>query len=435
MVPETVSVELLDAGGRQLDAEDVAFSGGVATVQAPWSLPRAGAYRVRASAPGGTQTVTVNALPEPAGDLGGVAALASWGVPEGAAEYLRQHGFVVTEVTSEDAAAVLSADPLIVVGDPRLDPQLAAGSDLAAAYAALWSAVDQGARLLVLEPPPPGVRAFWPIQAPLRPATGACDDWAGIPPPAAPSGAYGSWAPAPQLAFDLSSKGALDIYHPDGTYMPRAKGAGYPGCHTLFSVRYGAGWVTLSTVPLLQHFQDVRARLDLMTLIKASLRRKHRQPASPGLAWVMRQKLAALAKAPPNPMTTAAAVWYLPAPALIAPAAVLAPEVSDGDPQTCWSAPPRAAAGGSLRLDLGAPRQVHALELDFGAASADWPARFQLAASSDGVHWTPLTAPAPAANGALAVAVPSRPAGWRDFQLTVTGASAHPWQVCEFSAR
>jgi hypothetical protein len=409
---------LLDANGHALDTQEIDYRGGVAPVPSPWSLPRSGAYRVRASASSGTQTVSVNALPEPARDLGGVTALASWGVPAGAADYLRQHGFVVTEVSADDTSA-LSADALIVVGDPRLD-----GGDLAAAYTALWHAVDQGARLLVLEPPPPGVRAFWPIQAPLRPATGVCDDWDSLP-------AAGSWAPAPQLAFDLSSKGTLDIYHSDGTYMPRAKSAGYPGCHTLFSIRYGAGWVTLSTVPLLQHFQDVRARLDLMTLIKDSLRRKHRQPASPGLAWVMRQRLETLAKAPPKPWATAAAVWYLPPPAPVAPAAVLAPEASDGDPQTCWSAPP-AAAGGALRLDLGAPRQVHALDLDFGAASADWPARFQLAASSDGVHWTPLAAPAPSANGVLELTVPA--GAWRDFQLTVA-SPGRAWRACEFSAR
>lgn len=426
-VPETVSVELLDAGGHRLASQELEFTGAPAVAGAPWSLPRPGAYRVRASSPSGTQTVALEAQPEPAGDFGGVAAVTALGLPAGAGDYLRQHGFVVTEADG-DAATALPANPVIVVGDPRLE---VAPADLTATYTALWHAVEGGARLLQLEPPPPGVQPYWPLNAPLVPVSGAC-----------PSDGPMSWPLAPQLSYDLSGKSTIDIYHWDGTFMLRAdragKIAGYPGCHALFSYRYGEGWVTVSSVPLLQHFQDVRARLDLMALIKAQLHRKHTQPASPGLAWVMRQKLAVLSKTPPAPLAAAAALHYLAPPAPVRPAPVLVPLAAGDTPPSCWSSPAPQAAGAALSLDFSAPQTPHQLALAFGADRSAWPAGFQIEGTNDGVHWSALAAPAIASTGALLVTVPAPAApyrGWRAFQLTLTANSARAWRVCQFDAR
>ncbi|MGH9392691.1 MAG: hypothetical protein ACRD1E_00850, partial [Terriglobales bacterium] len=277
---DMISVTLLDGSGQRLAAQQIPLDAAGAATAEPISLPRAATYELRARSVAGTQTITLHALPDPDLSYGGVTAVASLGLAPGVADYLRQHGFAVTELEAN------SAQPrLILVGDPRLG-----GANLAASFAQLWHAVAAGAEALLLQPIPAGVAQYWPMAGPLTAATSACSDDALAAPLTdglAVDRALGELL-HPALAFDVAQQSQLDLYHWDGRRLARANShSGYAGCHALFSFRLGAGWVTYSTLPLLQRFQDVRARVYLMNLIKAVGRRKHNVPPSPGLQWVM----------------------------------------------------------------------------------------------------------------------------------------------------
>jgi len=410
-----VTLELRDARGQHVAAQKLELDGAATRLAEPLALPGAGRYTLRARAGKQVQTITLHALPEPPADYGGVLAIAGLGLAPGVADYLRQHSFVV-----EDPGPASSAH-LLVVGDPRLD-----GHDLLAQYTQLWQTVSAGANALLLEPPPPGVAQAWPLTGPLAPPTADCSDDLAQPPLAENLQNDAALAALlrPTLSFDLGQQSSLDLYHWDGRRLARPNNhSGYRGCYPLVSYRYGDGWVTVSTLPLLQHFQDARAPLYLMNLLRAEGRRKRHVPASPGLAWVMQQRLKSLAAAT---ALSPAAVYYRPPPAAVEPAATLVPAATDPNPQTCWSAPPAAAVGATLTLDLGRPQEARTLTLAF----ARWPANFKLAASPDGRRWSPLPAPEPPASGPLALPLPA--GDWRAFRLAL---AATPWRVCQFTAQ
>lgn len=410
----------------------------------PIYLPRPGHYRLQATSGSRTQTVNLEASPAPGSSYGGVTALGGLGLASGAADYLRAHGFAVTEVgAGQDFGAI----DLFVVGDARLG---LAPAELATTYAQLWRRIGAGGQVLLLDPPPPGVSAYWPLQAPLQPAAPGCSEDLLDPPMGRGLSSSGAAADLlqPVVAYDLDAQSAINLYHWNGYRLPKAStqpSAGYSGCHPLFSYRYGSGWVTVSTVPLLERFQDVRARIYLMNLIQAVLERKHAVPPSPGLEWVMQQRLkkmpAGPAASPAAWLETAAAAYYEPAPAPLAPVPVLVPALTDGDPASCWT-PPAAAGAPSrperVRLSFDRELVVHQLELNFGADRSHWPSALRVEGSSDAEHWQAI---APAlrpsaidAQGIATVAVTGAGAAWRDFRLTASSTS-QSWRMCEFAAR
>lgn len=404
-----VTVDLLDASGRRLSSQPVPWT----APAPPLALPRAGDYRLRATSGEETETIALAAQPEPPSTYGGVVGLAGVDLAPGIGDYLRQHSFAVTDITRDAVAP----SPLYLVGDPRLD-----GAQPAAAYAQVWHQVAMGSQALLLEPPPAGIAALWPIAAPLRPPQGACDDdLAGIPLDAGLADASWHALLAPALGMDLSQQSQFDLYHWDGTRLARPnRRVGYAGCHVLLSYRYGQGWVTVSTLPLLQHFQDVRARIVLMNLIKAVMRRKRYAPASPGLQWVTEHRLQAELAHPSAPLAQNLAAYYRAAPPSgggPAPAPVLVPPVS-ATGTSCWTAPAGPQAGARLQLDWHTPQPVRALTLDFGPQTP----RYTLEASADGRHWTPLASPA---------ALPAEPL--QAFRLTIISPGA--WRLCRFSVQ
>lgn len=422
-VPDAeVTLELVDADGQSVASQQIALAATATVEGQPMALPRAGTYRLRARAAPGSQSIALQALPEPAQSYGGVLPLAALGLDTGIADYLRQHSFAVHDFGSGADA------PLIVLGDARLD-----GGDLAAKYGALWQRVGGGATVLALQPPPPGVTDFWPITTRLTAAPHECSEDVFDPPLAA--GLVTDTALEellqPALVYDLTRSDPPDVYRWDGRLIlrPNPQG-GYPGCHALFSFRYGEGWVTVSTLPLLQHFQDVRARIYLMNLIEASRRRKHPVPAAPGLEWVTQQRLKKLSAVGSSPADVAA-VFYRPPPAAVEPAPELVPPASDGDPKSCWLAPPGPQAGAILQLDLLGPQPVRTLSLVFGAVA---PLAFDLEASPDGRNWSPLPVSTPVSGGDITLALPS--GDWQAFRLTIAaGAPARAWQLCRFAAQ
>ncbi|MGH9480461.1 MAG: discoidin domain-containing protein [Terriglobales bacterium] len=419
-----VSLALFDAGGQRVQAQQLDLAATATTAAAPMALPRAGSYQLRASAGGGEQTIALQALDEPSLSYAGVLPVAAMGLEAGVADYLLQHSFAIQDLAHGTGAR------LILLGDPRLD-----GGDLAAQYSALWQRVAAGATALALKLPPPGVAPYWPIPTALTTPPGACGEDVFDSPLAngLSSGAALTALLRPALVFDLAHPDPPDVYRWDGRLIlrPNAR-AGYPGCHALFSFRYGDGWVTVSALPLLQHFQDVRARVYLMNLIMASVRRKRPAPSAPGLQWVTERRLQRLAVAPaPN---ADAAVFYRPPPGPVEPAPVLVPAASDGELQSCWDAPAVSQSGATLELDLRAPRPVHTLILDFGSGAADTVPGFQLMASPDGRRWSPLPPLAPAPGGQLTLPLPE--GAWQAFRLTVGGgAPAGAWRLCRFAAQ
>ena len=411
-----VTLRLLDAQGRPLAEQPLWLDGAATLLAPPLALPGVGRFTLQARAGKAVQAIALHALPEPPADYGGVLAVAGLGLAPGVADYLRQHSFDIETLGPASSASVL------LVGDPRLD-----GQHLLAQYTQFWQAVGNGATAVLLEPPPPGVALAWPLAGPLAPPQGDCGADLDLPQLDAglPSGAALAALLRPTLSFDLAQQSALDLYQWDGRRLARPnRHSGYPGCHPLVSYRYGDGWVTVSTLPLLQHFQDVRARIFLMNLLRVQAYRKHYAPASPGLEWVMQQRLKSMAVTHP---LSAAAVYYRPPPAATEPAATLVPAATDAGPHACWRAPAAGPGGATLTLDLARPQPVRALALAF----ARWPSDFVLAASPDGRHWSPLPAAAAPASGALALPLPS--GDWRAFRLTVTAPSA--WRVCQFAAR
>ena len=413
--PSTVSLELLNARGTAIAKQLVSLNAAATALGSAFALPRAGDYLLRANSDAGAQTIPLHALPEPDARYGGVLAVASLGLSSGASDYLREHGFAVSEL------AAGAAPRLIVVGDPRLEE-----ANLVEDYTALWRAVAAGSDLLLLDPIPPGAAEFWPIAGPYSRDSAICGEDAFAPPFTEGLEAGTSLATLlrPALTFDLAQQSQLDIYHWDGRRLLRPTShSGYSGCHALFSFRLGAGWVTYSTLPLLQHFQDVRARIYLMNLIQAMAKRKRSVPESPGLAWVMDQRMKQAAQAP-APAGAAIAVFYRPPPARTAPAPVLEPAASAG--REC-APEDETRPGASWTLNLAAAQSVQGLNLDLRPAPGS--DAYELAASSDGAHWTDLPGTNAANPGASTVAIPD--GRWKAFRLTVPlGVPTPHWRFC-----
>lgn len=422
-----LTLELSDSAGHALLEEPLQLPEGGAVKTGPMSLPRSGRYEVRVSAAAVTlASLNLEALPEPATGFGGVTALAAFGVPSGVAEYLRQHGYAVTPAGD----ARLEGVKLIVVGDARGN-----GGDLAAAYQKLWQQVDAGTNLLLLAPLPSGAAEYWPRLGPLRPTgadCGAVDE--------EPELSEGLQADAwqllrPRLSYDLSAQSALDLYRLDGTRLPRADSrAGYRGCHAVFSYRYGAGWVTISNLPAIEHFQDVRARVLLLNLIRAAAKRRRRAPPSPGLAWVTRERLQQLTHKPPPPLQTSAAIFHRDAPQTAATPGLTLVPISPNE-AACWTFK-NDAAGASIELNFKQPQQIRALDIGFGGQAGTWP-EYRLTGHDAGTadHWVSLPAGSVAANGNVRVTVPESALGWSDFRLTLSGTPAPSWSLCRFVAQ
>ncbi|TAN22972.1 MAG: hypothetical protein EPN33_05600 [Acidobacteria bacterium] len=417
---DSVTLTLWSSAGKRLATAQVALASAASVDADPMALPHTGSFLLRAQASheahAAVQTITLHAVPEAAVDLGGVLPVTALGLAPGVMNYLRQHGFVLTH--ADLSHPMPPASRLLLVGQP-------AGSHLAAQYGWLWQQVASGAKALLLQPPLPAAVPYWPLAPPLvAPSPGACGDDA-FAPPLTNGLATGDGLRAllhPPLKFDFSHDTTIALYHWNG-YQIIPRGRGYPSCHALVSYRLGDGWVSQSTLPLLQHFQDVRARIYLMNLIMASGHRKHAAPASPGLAWVMRQRMEKLAGTPPPAFDT---IYYRAPPTAVESAPVLVPEVNDANPNSCSTAPAASRPGASYTLDLGgAPEAVHKLTI----AARGLPA-FRLEASADGRTWKPLAAPATATS----VTVPLPSGRWRLFRLTTTAPSA-PWKLCQFSAR
>ncbi|HEY7856845.1 MAG TPA: hypothetical protein VIC32_10395, partial [Terriglobales bacterium] len=320
-------------------------------------------------------------------------------------------------------------------GDPRLNGD-DSGRALAASYELLWKQVGAGASLLVLEPPPARLAAYWPLKAPLAAAGANCGADAFAAPFA--NGLEGSDFAGllrPPLAYDLSHESALDLYTWEGVRLPRpTRHSGYAGCYPLVSLRLGAGWVTASTLPLLEHFQDARARVYLMNLIAAALHRRRAVPASPGLLWIMQKNAAALAALPAVEQSRLLGkLDYRAAPEVgVEPAPRMVPQLGSG---VCWQSPATQRSGASLDLDYSLPAAGSALSVSFGTERALWPGAYTIEARGDGsAAWTALAAPAPAANGQMEIPLPAGQAGWFDFRLRLTADRAAPWRVCAFDA-
>lgn len=417
---DSISIELRTSTGQALDSDPVTLAPGAVVAGMPLALPREGSYELRASSPAGTQTIMLRALPEPPPDLAGVLPLTALGLAPGVADYLRSHGFVVSAANVAEPAA--AATRVIVLGNPWR-----AGEPLARAYAWLWNQVAGGAQALLLQPPPPAAATYWPL-APALLATRA-GDGCGADTFASPftdglTGDDGLRALLrPRLRFDYSGDATVALYHWNGLqiFPPRKDTHGYPGCHALVSYRLGEGWVTQSTLPLLEHFQDVRARVVLMNLIMAAARRKHRAPASPGLAWVMRERMKTLGR---GPEPAVSAVYYRAPPAAVESAPELAPVADDGNPRTCLPVAANERAGANFTLELGGPRALHTLAL---AVTGAPPLRLE--GTRDGRQWTALPLPAAATGGEVPVS-----GQWTAFRLSVA-APASAWGLCQFAAR
>ncbi|MGH9485211.1 MAG: hypothetical protein ACRD1F_09155, partial [Terriglobales bacterium] len=331
---DAITLTLWNDAGKRLATERVTLGPGATVTANAMALPHAGSFLLRAeSKNGAVETIPLHARADAAAGLGGVLPVAGLGIAGGVADYLRAHGFVIT--SAELSAPLPPATRLLVVGQP-------AGGNLAAQYAWLWQQVANGAKALLLEPPAPAQAAYWPLAPPLvAPSPGGCGSDAFAEPLTA--GIHGvRGLLRPPLKFDYSHDTTIALYHWNG-YQIIPRGQGYPECHALVSYRLGDGWVSQTTLPLLQHFQDVRARIYLMNLIMASARRKHGAPASPGLAWVMRQRMKKLAQAP---SPHADAVYYRAAPSAIESAPLLVPIAAASS--TCWAVPASERPGASF---------------------------------------------------------------------------------------
>lgn len=406
-----VELDLRDAGGRTLQRSQVALDPTTVQLGPALALPRAGSYELRASLGDQKQTIRLHALPPADPLLGGVLPIAALGVAPGVGAFLRQHAFAV-----EEADISQPTQARLIMVRPRLS---------SAAYTWLWQQVERGVQALVLELPPPAVNGYWPIAPPLRAPRGAClDDSLD---PLLLRGLSGDASLQsllqPPLTYDFAAESQVNLYHWDGRRMPRPNPrSGYDGCHPLVSYRYGEGWVTLSSLPLLQHFQDVRARLYLMNLLKAVARRKPWVPPSPGLAWILHQRMAQW----PAQSGSGEAVYYRQPPAGIESAPVLVPLGGDGG--ACWTVPAAAEAGATITLELDAPRTLSTLQLAFGTGAP--PLRFT--GSRDGRAWTALPQPAAGANAQMDIALPAQ--SWQALRLT-TAAAGPAWKLCRMSAR
>lgn len=423
--PRLVAVE-----GGTMPATPITLTDAAGNVVAPvgepatFALPRVGRYQLRA----GGQTVALTAVPDASTNYGGVVGIASLGLAPGVGDYLQQHGFAVRPLAADD-----SPPRLILVGDPRLNGD-DSGHDLSANYALLWKQVGAGASLLALEPPSARLAAFWPMNAPLVAAATNCNGEAFGDP--FDRGLVGNGAGDiatllhPPLAYDLTHESALDLYTWEGVRLPRpTRHSGYAGCYPLVTLRLGTGWVTISTLPLLEHFQDARARVYLMNLITAALHRRRPVPASPGMLWIMQRSAAALAALPAAEQShLLGKLDYRPAPDVgVEPAPRLVPQLGSG---VCWQSPTPQRSGASLDLDYSLPPAGSALSVSFGPDHAQWPGAYVFEARGHGAsEWTALSPPGPVANGQMDIALPAT-AGWSDFRLRLTADRGTPWRVC-----
>ncbi|HET9784752.1 MAG TPA: hypothetical protein VFP94_07330 [Terriglobales bacterium] len=414
VAPEAeVTLDLRDAGGHSLTRSQITLDPTTVQLGPALSLPRAGNYTLRASLGSQLQTISLHALPAADPLTGGVLPIASLGVAPGIGAFLRQHAFAV-----EEADLRRPTQARIIMVQPRLS---------SAAYTWLWQQVEGGAQALVLEVPPPAANEFWPVAPPLVTPPGACLDDSLDPLLLRDLSGDASLRSLlqPPLTYDFAQESQVNLYHWDGRRLARPNHrSGYDGCHPLISYRYGDGWVTLSSLPLLQHFQDVRARVYLMNLLKAVARRKPWVPPSPGLAWILQQRMAQW----PAQAPIGEAVYYRQPPSGIESAPVLVPLTADGN--RCWVVPATREPGATITLELGSPRAASSLSVAFAPGAA--PPALRASGTSDGRQWVPLPEPAPSGAGQLAVALPHQ--SWQE--LRVSTITAHPaWKLCRITAQ
>lgn len=425
-----IRVELLDAASHQMWTESLPLPlPGQPARLSTLSLPHPGRYRLVATAESGpsrhaVNTVSMETAPEPSSAYGGVEAINVVGLGNGVVQYLQEHAFAVSEGLDHTNA------PIVVVGDPRIE-----GYALASTYRRLWAQVAAGANLLLLNPPMPELAPFWPFHTHLVSASECHDDLfpaalvhmhdGAIEPRVAES------AVGPVVAYDLSGESGIAAETLDAHSLARPSGnSGDSGCHAVFSFRYGHGWVTVSSLPLLQHFSDTWARVYLMNLIKTASRRVKGNAAG-GLASLQAQRMKTvsdqLASGPrlaaswdAAPASTPATPW--PAPAVI-----------DGSAASCFTSPAAdQQSGQSLWLSLGQPTALTSVQLDLGAPGRR-PTAFLFEASPDGRHWTRLGDQSQvSAQGTASYAASGQ--NWQALRLRVTATLPHhPWEVCEMA--
>lgn len=367
-----------------------------------------------------TQTVAINAVAEPLAGLGGVELLDAAGLSPDIVDYLRAHGFAVNDL---DGGAPPASNGLIVVGDPRLG-----GGAVGPEYSAIWTAVGNGANLLLLEPPPPAVAGYWPV--PLQPAPPA--PMVDVFPPVSPRVApleTGLQAPArlplllrPVATYNVGpGSGAPDIYAMAGARWLA------PDSPPLFCFRFGSGWVTVSGLPLLAHFADADVRRYVMNLLKAAAEPQRRVGDAPGIVWVMQKRLAQLEKT--EGADSGLASFYVPPPAALEPAPEFAPALSDGDPATCITEPQRAAM--AVEGELAGP----AAPTQWRIQAESWPTDYVVEMSATGKTWQAVTTPAtPSGAGAAVWRVPAAPFALRLVRVRVLAdAPGHHWSICEIA--
>ncbi len=252
-------------------------------------LPRAGAYRLTAEVAGATRplaSLDLEAVTPPPPFYGGVLPVAAYGFPDALMQALRARGFALR-------SGLGATHPrLIAVAEPKLP-----GPGLAARYRRIWSAVAQGANLLLLSPPAPDMAPYWPFRIHVLNYSAAC----GAPfPEGLPALRDGLPSAAtavlrPDFAYDLSREPEINLLTPDLRLLVRAPGgAGYAGCHAWFRFRFGRGLVTVSSVPIIAHAEDAYTQRYLMNLLKLAAQPVRRGRPAYGLAAAFQRRLAAL---------------------------------------------------------------------------------------------------------------------------------------------
>jgi len=423
-----VKVELLDAAGHHVWQGSAPLPPpGQPTVLSTITMPHEGHYRLVAIGEDGAirhvaTSMQLEAVPEPPSLYGHVQAMSAVGLSDGVVGYLRGHAFAVTEGVGQ------GTPPIIVVGDPRL------AGDVNAAYTQLWQQVARGSNLLLLNPPTPQLAADWPFTTHLVPARGCEEDYF----PASLVHMHdGSVQPAsvlpviePAVAYDLSGETRIVAQSFDGHYLPRISGeSGFSGCHPIFSFRYGRGWVTVSTLPLLQHFSDTWDRVYLMNLIITAARKVKGYPAG-GLADVEAQRLKQASAVQKQAVLLPAATWY-GAPQAIPAAPWPAPQVIDGANGSCFTTPTaEQRIGQAMVIDMDRPTKLAGIRLKTGLQGSQ-PSAFVVEGSADGWHWTSIgDASKLDAQGNGEYAVNGQT--WREVRVRVTAnLDHHPWSVCE----
>lgn len=428
-----VRIELLDASGHRVWQGSAPLPPpGQPTVLSTIAMPHEGSYRLVATGEEGeirhdSVSVGIEAVPEPPSLYGHVQAMSALGLSDGVIDYLRAHAFAVSQGIGQDTPPI-DAPPIIVVGDPRLT------GDLNAAYASLWQHVANGSNLLLLNPPTPQLATDWPFTTRLVPAQGCGDDFF---PPSLTHLKDGSISPAmalpairPAVAYDLSGETRIVAESFDGHFLPRISGqSGFSGCHAIFSFRFGRGWVTVSTLPLLQHFNDTWDRVYLMNLIATAARKVKGYPAG-GLADVQASRLKQASTVQKQVPVLPAATWY-EAPQPIPSAPWPAPRAIDGADGSCFTTPTAGQRiGQTLVVDLNRPVALSSVRIKMGLQGSQ-PSAFVVEGSPDGWHWTKFgDASTLDAQGNADYPVNGQTV--REIRLRVTASlDHHPWSVCE----